>query len=233
MTIAWLDDQPERWIDRAWFDEFDLVFAANDGAAEIVRARSAKVARRMPVADGRPERQAAARAEGRRRSIREALVDWASATRYGLRIGVPSWDAVDRWGDYHFARGLQRSLERAGHPTRIHFLPDWASPTAARDDVAVHLFGLKEAPTHRGQVNILWQISHPDLATPELYERYDHVFVASDRFAERMAGRVAVPVTPSTRRPIRSGSGRSRAVRITSSCSWPTRTRSVGASSTT
>jgi O-antigen biosynthesis protein len=56
------------------------------------------------------------------------------------------------------------------------------------------VFGLKEAPTHPGQVNILWQISHPDLATPELYERYDHVFVASDPFAARMAGRVAVPV---------------------------------------
>jgi glycosyltransferase involved in cell wall biosynthesis len=108
---------------------------------------------------------------------------------------VPTWDGIDRWGDYHFARGLQRSLERAGHPTRVHFLPDWTSSAAARDDVAVHLFGLKEAPTHRGQVNILWQISHPDLATAAIYERYDHVFVASDRFAADMAEQVAVPVT--------------------------------------
>src|SRR4029079_14944736 len=121
---------------------------------------------------------------------------WAAATRYGLRVGVPSRDVIERWGDYHFARALQRSLERAGHPTRVHILPDWGSATAARDDVAVHMLGLKEAPTRRAQVNILWQISHPDRATPELYERYDQVFVASDLFAARMADRVTVPVSP-------------------------------------
>lgn len=130
----------------------------------------------------------------RARSIRDALGAWASATRYGLRIGVPSWEASERWGDYHFARALQRSLERAGHPTRLQFLPDWGTAVAAREDVAVHLFGLKEAPTRRGQVNILWQISHPDLATPEMYDRYDHVFVASDPFAARMASLARVPV---------------------------------------
>jgi hypothetical protein len=184
VALAWIDDGPQRWLDRVWFDEFDLVFGSSDAIVEAVRDRSAKVARRVPVA-----RDPAA-------AIRDALTDWASATRYGLRIGVPKWEHIDRWGDYHFARGLQRSLERAGHPTRLHFLPDWESATAARDDIAVHLFGLKEAPTHRGQVNILWQISHPDLATREIYERYDHVFVASDRFAARMADQVAVPVAP-------------------------------------
>jgi spore maturation protein CgeB len=131
----------------------------------------------------------------RARSIRDALGTWASATRYGLRIGVPSWEASERWGDYHFARALQRSLERAGHPTRLHFLPDWDAAVAAREDVAVHLFGLKEAPTRRAQVNILWQISHPDLATPEMYDRYDHVCVASDLFAARMASLARVPVS--------------------------------------
>ena len=185
VTMAWIDDRPEPWLDRVWFDEFDLVFTSSDRTVGTVRERSAKIARLLRA----PSQEAAA-------AIRDALTDWASATRYGLRIGVTSWEVIDRWGDYHFARGLQRSLERAGHPTRLHFLPDWASPTAARDDIAVHLFGLKEAPTHRGQVNILWQISHPDLATPEIYERYDHVFVASDRFAARMADLVAVPVTP-------------------------------------
>jgi spore maturation protein CgeB len=128
-------------------------------------------------------------------TIRAALEDWASSRRYGLRIGVPGWDVIERWGDYHFARALQRSLERSGHPTRLHFLPDWDAPVGAREDVTVHLFGLKEAPTRLGQVNLLWQISHPDLATAELYGRYDHAFVASDAFADRMAALTDVPVT--------------------------------------
>jgi GT2 family glycosyltransferase/glycosyltransferase involved in cell wall biosynthesis len=192
--IAWLDDDPARWVGRAWFDEFDVVLAADDDAAALVRDRSAKVARVVPVVPGGPREANTAPFGPPTDAIRQALRDWASATRYGLRIGVPSWQAIDRWGDYHFARGLQRALERAGHPTRVHLLPDWGSPAAARDDVAVHVFGLKEAPTHPGQVNVLWQISHPDLATPELYQRYDHVFVASDPFAARMAARVTVPV---------------------------------------
>lgn len=128
-------------------------------------------------------------------TVRDALAKWASSTRYALRIGVPSWDVTERWGDYHFARALQRSLERAGHPTRLHFLPDWGAPVAAREDVTVHVFGLKEAPIRRGQVNILWQISHPDLATPAMYDRYDHVFVASDAFATRMSTLTQTPVT--------------------------------------
>ena len=189
-----IDDGPQGWIERPWFDDFDLVIASSADAIETVRDRSAKIARPVPfAADDGVSRTDPAR--GRATAIRDAMTAWASATRYGVRIGVPSWEVAAIWGDYHFARGLQRALERAGHPTRIHFLPDWQSPTAARDDVAIHLFGLKEAPTHRGQVNILWQISHPDLATPESYERYDHVFVASDLFAARMAERVAVAVT--------------------------------------
>ena len=162
----------------------------------MVRERSAKVASLVPIARDDTQPASAAGGGPSAGAIREALVRWTTATRYGIRIGVPSWDDIQRWGDYHFARGLQRSLERAGHPTRLHFLPDWGSIADAREDVAIHLFGLKEAPTRRSQVNLLWQISHPDLASPAIYERYDHVFVASDSFAARMAGRVAVPVSP-------------------------------------
>ena len=127
-------------------------------------------------------------------TIRDAVVRWAAAERFGIRIGVPRWDVAESWGDYHFARAVQRSLERVGHPTRVHFFPDWSSAAAARDPVALHVFGLEEAPTRRAQLNLLWQISHPDLASPELYDRYDAAFVASDWFARRMAGRTRTPV---------------------------------------
>jgi GT2 family glycosyltransferase/glycosyltransferase involved in cell wall biosynthesis len=195
VTMAWIRGAAESWLDRTWFDEFDLIFTSSEETVRQVQERTAKVARLLPSLR-HPGEPGADPAAATANEIQEALVRWASATRYGLRIGVTGWDVIDQWGDYHFARGLQRALERQGHPTRLHFLPDWASPTAARDDVAVHLFGLKEGPTHPGQVNLLWQISHPDLASPDLYQRYDHVFVASDIFASRMADRVSVPVTP-------------------------------------
>jgi GT2 family glycosyltransferase/spore maturation protein CgeB len=349
VSMAWIRNWPDRWLDRPWFDEYDLVFASSERIVDMVRARSAKVARLLPIATNPARFGAAAPSEAfacdvlfigstwdqhravndalpalaargysvhvhgrgwatvpgfegldrgflsyddvpsayasarivvddaasstkacgsvnsrvfdalaigavvvsnsspgvhdlfddafptwtdatslirlvevilsdpdvaakraaayrtrvlsehtyalRAATVRDALAGWASSTRYGLRIGVPSWDVVARWGDYYFARGLQRSLERSGHPTRLQFLPDWGAPVAAREDVTIHLFGLKEARPRRGQVNLLWQISHPDLATLELYERHDHVFVASETFAARFASRAKVPVT--------------------------------------
>jgi spore maturation protein CgeB len=129
-------------------------------------------------------------------AVRDALREWTSATRWGVRIGVPSWELVDTWGDYHFARGIQRALERSGAPTRIHLLPEWASDVAARDDVSLHVFGLMEAPVRPAQVNLLWHISHPELASPRLYDRYARVFVASAPFAARLARDTRVPVQP-------------------------------------
>jgi spore maturation protein CgeB len=62
--------------------------------------------------------------------------------------------------------------------------------------VAINLLGVSEPPCAPGQVNVLWHISHPDMASPELYERHDLVFVASDPFAGWMQDRVSVPVRP-------------------------------------
>jgi spore maturation protein CgeB len=128
--------------------------------------------------------------------VRDALMDWTTATRWGIRIGVPAWDQVDQWGDYFFARAIQRILERTGVPTRVHLLPEWTTTVPARDDVSLHLFGLSKGPIRAAQVNLLWQISHPELASPGLYEQYDHVFVASEAFAAMMAPAIRVPVEP-------------------------------------
>jgi hypothetical protein len=128
--------------------------------------------------------------------VRDHLAAWAGARRIGIRIGPATWEAAPSWGDLHFARALQKQFERAGHPTRLHLLPDWDGEPAARDDATVHLFGLRTPRNRPGQVNVLWQISHPDLATGELYDTYDAAFVASDRFAAEMAPRTRTAVRP-------------------------------------
>ena len=178
---------------------FDTSFPTWSDAQSLVDLVESILRDPGPIAERVREYRARVLAEhtyaARARTVRDAIVAWASATRYGLRIGVPGWDVAEGWGDYHFARSLQRSLERGGHPTRLHFLPDWGAAVAAREDVTVHLFGLKEAPTRLCQVNLLWQISHPDLASAAMYDRYDHVFVASDPFAAEMASLANVPVT--------------------------------------
>jgi len=101
-----------------------------------------------------------------------------------------------RWGDLHVARDLQRALARLGRRSRIHLKPEWDAGPAASDDVSIHLLGQAEASIRPGQLNVLWHLSHPDRGTPELYERYDLAFVASDSFARWMAEQVRIPVAP-------------------------------------
>ena len=128
VSVAWIDGDPDRWLDRPWFDDFDIVFASDDEVAARIRERSAKVAHVLPVGSDPPR---AASAETDRQSadeIRRALIDWASATRYGLRIGVPTWEGIDRWGDYHFARGTpavagaSRASDAGPLPSRLEFI---------------------------------------------------------------------------------------------------------------
>jgi spore maturation protein CgeB len=180
---------------RALFDDEFPTWSSADDLVRLVRtllddpARRAEIAARYGsmVRDQHTYRDRAA-------AVRDALGQWATATRWAIRIGVPRWEEISQWGDVFFARAIQRVLERAGSPVRVQLLPEWSSPESAREDVTLHLLGLSEAPVRSGQVNLLWQISHPELATPDLYDRYDRVFVASDSFAAQLAPRCRVPV---------------------------------------
>jgi GT2 family glycosyltransferase/spore maturation protein CgeB len=128
--------------------------------------------------------------------VRDHLLTWVEAERYAILVGVPDWDQAPAWGDYHFARDVQRQLEQRGHPTRIHLLDEWPRSPSARADVALHLHGLSDHRPRPSQLNILWVISHPDRITPQVCDRYDLVFVASDSFVKELASRVRVPVIP-------------------------------------
>jgi spore maturation protein CgeB/GT2 family glycosyltransferase len=134
--------------------------------------------------------------EHRAAQFRDALVEWATARRVSILIGAPKQDEALAWGDYHFARGIQRQLAARGTPTRVEILPDWERASTARQDVVLHLFGLREYRARPSQVNLLWVISHPDLVREASCERYDTVLVASDRFADHLAGQLRVPVIP-------------------------------------
>ena len=173
----------EAWLAAPWLPDLDLVVAADAASAERI-----SVATAMPVTMA-PDPLAPI-------VVRDALAAWVGARRVAIRSPVPSWDVAASWGDHHFARDLQRALRRLGRPTRIQLRAEWREPWAARDDVAINLLGVGEVPCAPGQVNVLWHISHPDMASPELYERHDIVFVASDSFARWMRDRVAVPVRP-------------------------------------
>ena len=169
----------------AHLDEFDVVIARTDTDRQRIAPTTSK---RIEVADLEGPDGAAL--------LRDLLLGWVTARQIAVRIGPSYWKNAHIWGDYHFARSLQRYLERAGHPTRVRLVRDWGTAAAAGEDATVHVFGNQEVHNRPSQVNVLWQISHPDLASEALFATYDHAFVASDAFAAVMATRSTVPVDP-------------------------------------
>ena len=182
VRVAWVggpDSEP------AHLPEFDLIVA-----------RSPDEAARIEAITGKPVVVADLSRPGAAEHLYPALTGWIEARHLAIRIGAGNWLNAHTWGDYHFGRMLQRALERTGHPTRVRLLRDWTSEAAARDDATIHVFGMTSAVNRACQVNVLWQISHPDLASPELYGAYDLAYVASGPFATRMASLATVPIEP-------------------------------------
>ncbi len=129
-------------------------------------------------------------------AVVDAVDRWLRATRVGIRVPAASAATAETWGDTHLARAFRDALRDAGWPTRLHYRSTWDDPAIGHDDVVLDLLGLHETASQPGAVRVLWQISHPELARADLYDRYDLALVASDPFATLMAGQASVPVRP-------------------------------------
>jgi GT2 family glycosyltransferase/spore maturation protein CgeB len=110
----------------------------------------------------------------------------STSLRFAIKVGIPGHEAKETWGDWHFAIGIQKSLRKAGHFARIDILPEWYTSLAASDDVIIVLQGLSIYKPDPAKINFLWLISHPDLVKTEDLSPYEHIFVASKQFTERL-----------------------------------------------
>jgi spore maturation protein CgeB len=128
------------------------------------------------------------------------LMDALAAVRSTLRIAIksPVPNAAERsaWGDHAFALALKRALERTGAIVRIDDLPDWYGGLTSGDDVVITLRGLSRYRPSPGPLNLLWLISHPDEVSLAEMQGYDHVFVASRPYAEKLKPRLGDRVGP-------------------------------------
>jgi glycosyltransferase involved in cell wall biosynthesis len=181
VSVALVGPEIQDWLDRPWLDDFDIIATSNPASVDEISARHGKV----PVLVTDPLA-----------GLPEMVSTWLAARRIGIAVGIRNWRDAPAWGDLHFARAVQRQLEQAGYPSRVHILPDWTGDASARDDVSLHLFGLAARPRLAGQLTLLWIVSHPDRVTDELTSTADRIYVASDSFARELAGRSSVPVAP-------------------------------------
>ncbi len=126
--------------------------------------------------------------------IRDCLESYILKRKMAIKIPAPSWDEVEEWGDYYLAMGLKKELERKDCEVVLQVLPEWEGDGDARCDTVLVLRGLSRYQPKPQHFNIMWNISHPDEVTIEEYNQYQHVFIASEFWAEEIAPKVDVPV---------------------------------------
>ncbi len=94
--------------------------------------------------------------------------------------------SIYEWGDYHFALSLKKELEKNNCEIILQILPEWNSDLDSDCDVIIVLRGLSEYKPKKQHFNIMWNISHPDDVRIDEYNQYDHVFIASELWAQKI-----------------------------------------------
>ena len=126
--------------------------------------------------------------------IRQFIVDRFIKTSIAIKMPVPEWENVNPWGDYHVAVMLKQSLEKEGYSVILQVLSEWNNDEAMECDVALVLRGLERYKPKPHQINIMWNISHPDMVSLDEYEEYDVVCIASDYWAKELKKKLTIPV---------------------------------------
>jgi len=189
------DENPGRPPDRL-FEPFILDFATLENVKKVLpRWLKSFLLERRPGKESGEKNVAEERIRDdsiltERRAFPETPV------RVSIKAAVPRKREAPFWGDYHFACALKKYLERRGYAVRIDLLPDWHRRKGFRDEVVIVLRGLSRYAPRPDQVNLLWNISHPDHVPLDEYGLYDHVFVASLSYGRDLEKRLPVPVTP-------------------------------------
>lgn len=115
---------------------------------------------------------------------------------FRIKIGCPTMKISHEWGDYHFAVAMKQSLEKRGHICHIDCLDTWYQNEPYVSDVVIVLRGLSRYKPEKSQLNLMWNISHPDKITYEEYEQYDYVFIASELQCHNIKSKLNVDIMP-------------------------------------
>jgi len=135
------------------------------------------------------------RYEIRANTLKKVLEEeYVSKTRIVIKIPAPDWKSVYEWGDYYLALGLKKEFERYNCSVLLQVLPEWNNLEDRDCDVVLLLRGLSQYKPRKHQFNIMWNISHPDKISINEYNKYDFVFVASNKWKEELEDKLNVPV---------------------------------------
>lgn len=179
-AVGWINGEDELWPERPWLDRYDVLATGSKDSLEVMAHATGR----------RPTFIPSICAVG----IRDLVLESETNLSFCLKVGAPNWEIAARGGDLYLARALQRALKRRGHRSLIQVRSEWEDIEGFAHDVVVHIRGRGTYMPRRGQLNVMWLISHPRDLVPAECDAYDLVCVASHDFAAYLRDRTSTPV---------------------------------------
>lgn len=106
-----------------------------------------------------------------------------------IAIKTPNPKGAHHWGDYFVSKALKKSFEKRGFNVVIQDRDDWYDDSI-KADINFVLRGLVKYKPNFDEINIMWNISHPERVRIKEYEDYDICFIASEKYANQLKGSV-------------------------------------------
>lgn len=110
-----------------------------------------------------------------------------------IAIKSPHPRGTTHWGDLFFSLALKKSFEKLGFEVIVQERECWYDEQEI--DIAFVLRGLSDYNPDFSNINIMWNISHPELVSVNEYEKYDFVFISSNKYANKIKNKVNTNVT--------------------------------------
>lgn len=111
-----------------------------------------------------------------------------------IAIKSPHPEGTFHWGDLFFAKALSKSFSKLGFNVIVQEREHWYDDEEI--DIAFVLRGLVDYNPDYSNINIMWNISHPELISIEEYEKYDQVFISSKKYADKIKKEANTNITP-------------------------------------
>ena len=105
-----------------------------------------------------------------------------------IAIKSPHPEGTTHWGELFFSKAIKKSFEKLGFNVIIQEREHWYDETNI--DIALVLRGELDYYPDYSNINIMWNISHPQSTPIEEYEKYDYVFIASEKYANKIKSKV-------------------------------------------
>lgn len=113
------------------------------------------------------------------------LGDYSDLT---IAIKSPHPEGTTHWGELFFSKAIKKSFEKLGFNVIIQEREHWYDDINI--DIALVLRGELDYYPDYSNINIMWNISHPKSTPIEEYEKYDYVFIASEKYADKIKDKV-------------------------------------------